>query len=164
MERDRQMRPRSSVGVLADPLPDLYGNRWQVPQAPNPHTGKQFARKPSAAAVESRDHHCHGNGESGCQRGRLEFEAGEMVASHCPRADEMDAYERVLGAAIAGDSTLFAREDYVEEAWRIVEPVLKDTAVYPYAPGTWGPEEAARLSPRGGWSNPSEPKALAVTS
>jgi len=76
----------------------------------------------------------------------------------------MDAYERVLGAAIAGDSTLFAREDYVEEAWRIVEPVLKDTAVYPYAPGTWGPEEAARLSPRGGWSNPSEPKALAVTS
>jgi len=95
----------------------------------------------------------------------LEFEAGEMVASHCPRADEMDAYERVLGAAIAGESTLFAREDYVEEAWRIVEPVLKEnTAVYPYAPGTWGPEEAARLSPPGGWNNPSEPKALAVTS
>ena len=48
-----------------------------------------------------------------------------MVASHSPRADEMDAYERVLGAAMAGDSTLFAREDYVEEAWRIVEPVLE---------------------------------------
>ena len=50
-----------------------------------------------------------------------------MVASHSPRADEMDAYERVLGDAMAGDSTLFAREDYVEEAWRIVEPVLKGT-------------------------------------
>ena len=42
-----------------------------------------------------------------------------------PRAGEMDAYERVLGDAMAGDPTLFAREDYVEEAWRIVDPVLK---------------------------------------
>lgn len=48
-----------------------------------------------------------------------------MVASHSSRADEMDAYERVLGAAMDGDSMLFAREDYVEEAWRIVEPILK---------------------------------------
>jgi integrase len=53
------------------------------------------------------------------------LQTGEMVASHSPVADEMDAYERVLGAAMAGDSTLFAREDYVEQAWRIVEPVLK---------------------------------------
>src|SRR5262249_19801634 len=44
----------------------------------------------------------------------MALEAGEMVATHSPRADEMDAYERVLGAAMAGDSTLFAREDYVE--------------------------------------------------
>jgi glucose-6-phosphate 1-dehydrogenase len=95
----------------------------------------------------------------------LDFEANEMVASHFPRADEMDAYERVLGAAMAGDSTLFAREDYVEQAWRIVDPVLKqNTPVYPYAPGTWGPEEVARLSPKGGWSNPDPSKALAMTS
>jgi len=54
-----------------------------------------------------------------------------MVASHSPVVDEMDAYERVLGAAMAGDSTLSAREDYVEQAWRIVEPVLKsNTPVY----------------------------------
>jgi len=46
----------------------------------------------------------------------LTLQTSEMVASHSPRADEMDAYERVLGAAIVGDSTLFAREDYVEEA------------------------------------------------
>src|ERR1044071_577424 len=55
----------------------------------------------------------------------MPLQPSEMVASHSPRADEMDAYERVLGAAMAGDSTLFAREDYVEEAWRIVDPVLK---------------------------------------
>lgn len=90
---------------------------------------------------------------------------GEMTATHSPRADEMDAYERVLGAAMEGDSTLFAREDYVEEAWRIVDPVLKaNTPVYQYSPGTWGPEEAARLSPVAGWSNPDEKKALASAS
>src|SRR6202790_799277 len=49
----------------------------------------------------------------------------EMIASRHPRTEEMDAYERVLGDAMAGDATLFAREDYVEEAWRIVDPVLK---------------------------------------
>ena len=52
----------------------------------------------------------------------------------------MDAYERVLGDAMEGDATLFAREDYVEEAWRIVDPVLKaGTPVYEYEPSTWGP-------------------------
>ncbi|MGO9940010.1 MAG: glucose-6-phosphate dehydrogenase [Terracidiphilus sp.] len=95
----------------------------------------------------------------------LSLETGEMVASHCPQADEMDAYERVLGAAMAGDSHLFAREDYVEEAWRIVEPVLKRiTPVYQYAPHTWGPEEVERVTPAGGWSNPGEQKAFAVAS
>src|SRR5439155_1744278 len=93
----------------------------------------------------------------------LSLQSGEMVASHSLRADEMDAYERVLGAAMAGDSTLFAREDYVEEAWRIVEPVLKkSTPVYQYAPNTWGPDEVARVTPPGGWSNPNDKKALAV--
>jgi len=87
----------------------------------------------------------------------LSLQTGEMVASHFPSADEMVAYERVLGAAMAGDSTLFAREDYVEEAWRIVEPVLKrSTAVYQYAPNTWGPEEVERMTPPGGWNNPGK--------
>ncbi len=93
----------------------------------------------------------------------LSLQAGEMLASHYPQADEMDAYERVLGAAMAGDSSLFAREDYVEEAWRIVEPVLKkSTPVYQYSPNTWGPGEVARVTPPGGWWNPGEEKALAV--
>ena len=80
----------------------------------------------------------------------------EMVANHHPEANEMDAYERVLGEAIAGDSTLFAREDYVEEAWRIVDPVLRaDTPIYEYEPGTWGPSEASqRVVPCGGWHAP----------
>jgi len=83
-------------------------------------------------------------------------QAAEMIASHCPRADEEDAYERVLGDAMEGDATLFAREDYVEEAWRIVDPVLKaGTPVYEYEPGTWGPGEVdQRVAPPGGWLNP----------
>jgi glucose-6-phosphate 1-dehydrogenase len=79
----------------------------------------------------------------------------EMMASRHPKAGEMDAYERVLGDAMHGDQTLFAREDYVEEAWRIVDPVLKaQTPVHPYAPHTWGPQEIAALTPPGGWHDP----------
>ena len=81
----------------------------------------------------------------------------EMVATQLPRADEMDAYERVLGDAMHGDATLFAREDYVEEAWRIVDPLVKaGTPVYEYEPGSWGPKEVdSRLSPPGGWQSPT---------
>src|SRR6266702_472907 len=73
----------------------------------------------------------------------------EIVASRHPGADERDAYERVLGDAMAGDATLFAREDSVEEAWRIVDPVLKDTTpVGEYEPNSWGPSEVEqRVSP-----------------
>ncbi|MGE5301763.1 MAG: glucose-6-phosphate dehydrogenase [Alphaproteobacteria bacterium] len=81
----------------------------------------------------------------------------ELLTSRHPGAEEMDAYARVLGDAMAGDATLFAREDYVEEAWRIVDPVLKaGTPVYEYEPGTWGPREVdQRVSPPGGWGNPT---------
>lgn len=81
----------------------------------------------------------------------------EMLASRHPQADEMDAYERVLGDAMAGDATLFARQDYVDEAWRIVDPVLKKTTpVYEYEPGTWGPAEVRQtVEPEGGWVNPA---------
>jgi glucose-6-phosphate 1-dehydrogenase len=81
----------------------------------------------------------------------------ELLTTHHPGAGEMDAYERVLGDAMAGDATLFAREDYVEEAWRIVDPVLKaGTPVYEYEPNTWGPAEVDRnVVPPGGWQNPT---------
>jgi len=80
----------------------------------------------------------------------------ELLARRYPGAEETDAYERVLGDAMTGDATLFAREDYVEEAWRIVDPVLKaGTPVYEYEPGTWGPSEVnQKVSPPGGWENP----------
>jgi glucose-6-phosphate 1-dehydrogenase len=85
-----------------------------------------------------------------------QVEQVEIVASRHPRPGDMEAYERVLGDAIGGDPTLFAREDYVEEAWRIVDPVLKSgTPLYEYGKGTWGPSEVERkVSPRGGWYNP----------
>jgi glucose-6-phosphate 1-dehydrogenase len=80
----------------------------------------------------------------------------EMEASRDPAPDEMDAYERLLGDAMLGDPTLFAREDSVEEAWRVVDPVLRtDMPVYEYEPGTWGPKEVDRsVCPPGGWQNP----------
>lgn len=85
----------------------------------------------------------------------MALQAGEMVASRHPGVGDMDAYERLLGAAMEGEPTLFAREDYVEEAWRIVDPLLKGTApIYPYAPNTWGPEQVALVTPPGGWDNP----------
>ncbi len=82
-------------------------------------------------------------------------ESYEMLGVRQPGADEMDAYERVLGDAMAGDATLFARQDYVEEAWRIVDPALKAvTPVFEYEPRTWGPREIERVTPPGGWHTP----------
>ena len=79
----------------------------------------------------------------------------ELLASRHPCAKEMDAYERVLGDAMIGDATLFAREDYVEEAWRIVDPVIKNgTPVHEYEPKTWGPDAVESVQPPGGWRNP----------
>ena len=79
----------------------------------------------------------------------------EMLASRHPGAGEMDAYERVLGDAMHGDATLFAREDYVEEAWRIVDPALAaPLPVRAYAPHSWGPPDAERVAPPGGWNDP----------
>jgi glucose-6-phosphate 1-dehydrogenase len=66
----------------------------------------------------------------------------------------MDAYERLLGDAIAGDATLFARQDVVEAAWAIVDPVIHGPSpMFDYEPGTWGPVEAdALVAPVGGWN------------
>jgi len=80
----------------------------------------------------------------------------EMIASRRPQTGEMDAYERVLTDAMRGDQTLFARQDYVDEAWRIVDPVLlANTPIYEYAQGSWGPAEVQSVSPQGGWHNPN---------
>jgi glucose-6-phosphate 1-dehydrogenase len=80
----------------------------------------------------------------------------ELLATRHPGAEQADAYERLLDDAMQGDATLFARQDYVEEAWRIIDPILKTTTpVYEYEPGTWGPTELdQRVMPPGGWQNP----------
>jgi glucose-6-phosphate 1-dehydrogenase len=81
----------------------------------------------------------------------------EIEAARHPAPDEEDAYERLLGDAMRGDPTLFAREDSVEEAWRIVDPILNSPPpIYEYEPGTWGPKEVDQLvCPPGGWQNPT---------
>jgi glucose-6-phosphate 1-dehydrogenase len=81
----------------------------------------------------------------------------EIVASSHASPREMEAYERILGDALIGDATHFAREDYVEEAWRIVDPVLKEeTPVYEYPKGSWGPSEVDhKVTPAEGWHNPA---------
>ena len=72
-------------------------------------------------------------------------------------ADEMSAYERLIGDALAGEALLFAREDGVEAAWRVVDPVLTNHGVaHPYEPKTWGPAEADALLPKGEfWHDPA---------
>ena len=91
----------------------------------------------------------------------VEGRAVELLAVHHPDAAEMDAYERLLGDAMKGNATEFAREDYVEEAWRIVDPVLGTaTPLTKYEPHTWGPAAAAGLMAwHESWQDPvtSEP-------
>ncbi len=80
------------------------------------------------------------------------------LTSYHEQDDAMAPYERLLGDAMRGDQTLFAREDAVQEAWRVVEPILGPCSpLQPYAPGSWGPEEAHRLVNHGTtWHNPAQ--------
>ena len=85
----------------------------------------------------------------------MQGEAVELLVSESADPHQMQAYEELLGDALDGNSSRFARQDYVEEAWRIVDPVLDNaTPVHAYAPGSWGPEEAARLIEPDEWANP----------
>jgi glucose-6-phosphate 1-dehydrogenase len=81
----------------------------------------------------------------------------ELIAREHP-GDEMTPYERLLGDASRGDASLFARYDSVEEAWRVVDPILGSTTpLVQYDPDTWGPREADRLiADAGGWHNSGE--------
>ena len=73
-------------------------------------------------------------------------------------ADDMDPYERLLSDAMRGDATLFARQDSVDAAWKIVDSLLLPPTEAPieYEPGSWGPVEANRLvADIGGWNTPA---------
>jgi glucose-6-phosphate 1-dehydrogenase len=84
--------------------------------------------------------------------------AGQPVELSVVRQDaaaDMSAYERLLGDAMNGDATLFARQDSVEAAWKIVDPLIArtDCKAIEYEPGSWGPKEADRLVEEiGGWN------------
>jgi glucose-6-phosphate 1-dehydrogenase len=83
--------------------------------------------------------------------------AGEPVELEVMRFERhaLKPYERLLGDAMDGDPTLFARQDEVEAAWEVVDPVLGNaTPIYMYDKHSWGPAEAARLAPPGGWYDP----------
>jgi glucose-6-phosphate 1-dehydrogenase len=87
-------------------------------------------------------------------------EQRELFACEDTRGEE-PPYERLLGDAMAGDRSLFTRQDAVEAAWAVVDPVLADHApALPYAPGSWGPAAAdALMADAGGWHNPDASKA-----
>jgi glucose-6-phosphate 1-dehydrogenase len=74
----------------------------------------------------------------------------ENLAFAGQEGSDMRPYDRLIGAALDGDRWLFARQDTVEAAWRVVDPVLGDVVpVHPYARGSWGPKEADKLLPDG---------------
>jgi glucose-6-phosphate 1-dehydrogenase len=124
--------PRIGVGRNGHPAP----NQLVIRIAPVPGARLRFVAK--AAGVD-------------------EFEPAdlEVLFEKVPGADP-EAYERLLDDALRGDSELFAREESVEQTWRIITPLLENPGpVHPYAPGTWGPD-AAQALPRGfgSWQEP----------
>jgi glucose-6-phosphate 1-dehydrogenase len=83
----------------------------------------------------------------------------ELLVSEHSDPNEMGAYEELLTDAARGMPLRFARQDYVEEAWRIVDPVLDDaTPVFGYEAGSWGPSQANHVAPSGGWIHPRVPE------
>jgi glucose-6-phosphate 1-dehydrogenase len=145
-------------------------------------TGKQLPATTTEVRVTLRSppHHLFGETEQAPARnyfrfglgpGEVRIDLGARIKAHGPefrgedvkldfcssRDDAMSAYERLLGDAMKGDPTLFARQDSVEAAWRVLGPVLdRDLPVHPYEPGSWGPAEAdAIAADLGGWHTPA---------
>ena len=117
-----------------DPLPDNNTLRFRV--WPETAVGVGLAGKKPGAGWEP--------------------QTEELVFAERPGSDQRP-YDRLIGAALDGDRWLFARQDSVEAAWQVVDPVLGDlTPVHPYAKATWGPKEADRLLPaRDLWLDPA---------
>lgn len=130
----------TEVYVEMDPPPSLYGsepapNHWRFRVTPDVLIALGAMRKKP--------------GE------QLLGEPVELLVCRKSEGDIMEAYERLLGDALRGDPSLFAREDSVEAAWRVVDPVLGNVVpLEPYEPNTWGPAGAQRLAPPGGWHDP----------
>jgi glucose-6-phosphate 1-dehydrogenase len=128
--------------VLRPPVPELFPRH-----ADEPPNHVRFRLGPGAVAI--------GIGARSKRPGE-EMVGRPVELLVCEHPDEaMEPYERLIGDAMRGDDTLFAREDGVEAAWRVVAPILGMERLYPYAPGSWGPEEAASFIGRGvPWHDP----------
>ena len=124
--------PRDVFGL--DPLPEANVLRFRV--WPETAVGISLAGKKPGAGWEPA--------------------AESLSFAERPGSDQRP-YDRLIGAAIDGDRWLFARQDTVEAAWRVVDPVLGDAVpVHPYARASWGPPEAGRLLPgRDQWYDPA---------
>ena len=92
----------------------------------------------------------------------MKGEPVELVARRSLASDDLP-YERLLGDAIQGDASLFTRDDSVEAAWRVVDPILHNPGpVIEYEPGTWGPPAAAKvIAGDEGWHDP-QPEMTAL--
>jgi glucose-6-phosphate 1-dehydrogenase len=88
-------------------------------------------------------------------------DAVELVARHATTG-EKSPYERLLGDAVRGDASLFTRDDVVEAAWRVIDPILRTVVpVEEYEPGTWGPARASMVISDGeGWHDPNPEESL----
>ena len=127
-----QRAPYDVFGL--DPLPDNNTLRFRV--FPETAVGMSLAGKKPGAGWEP--------------------DVEELSFAQRPGSD-MRPYDRLIGAALDGDRWLFAQQNTVEAAWRVVDPILGDVVpVHPYAKGTWGPMEADRLLPaRDLWHDPA---------
>ncbi|MCK9516078.1 MAG: glucose-6-phosphate dehydrogenase [Ottowia sp.] len=114
-----------------------------------PHAGNYLRFRLSPDVVIAQGARIKAPGE------RMTGEDVELVARD-DTSEDMLPYERLLGDAMRGDTGLFTRDDCVEAAWRIIDPVLaQDTPVHDYAPGSWGPHHAdALIAGSGGWHDP----------
>ena len=114
--------------LFAGPMDDPEPNRFRFRLGPDEFVRLEVQAKVPGEQMESRTITLDVDGRSGPQ--------GPA------------AYERLLGDVIEGDARLFARQDTVEQAWRVVQPLLDHPQpVQPYAPGSWGPAAAAELVP-----------------
>lgn len=122
-------------------------------QEPTPPIGNYFSFRLTPDVVVSIGARAKSPGE-GMRGSPVELSVAHDVAQG--EAGRLGPYERLLGDAMSGDATLFAREDVVEAAWAIVDPVLDGSGtLYEYEPGSWGPPQADRLvADVGGWNTP----------
>jgi glucose-6-phosphate 1-dehydrogenase len=177
---------RSEPGVAADSRVETYAaltlhiDSWRWSGVPfHMRAGKRLPVTATEVVVELRPPPARVFGDLGPEQpNHLRFRVGPEVAialgAHTKRpgpvmtgrdvelfvaeqqSDDMDAYEVLISAALIGDTSHFAREDEVEAAWAIVDPLLRGAAPpIEYAPGSWGPPQAERLLQGPcGWHNP----------